>query len=287
MCVNIVTEEKSCPLIELDFKEVKMGFKEEHTFAICAYKESPYLEECIKSVIEQSLPSKIIMITSTENEYINELCKKYNIPLTINEGEGGIVQDWNFAYKMANTKYVTIAHQDDVYLPNYTMEMVNHAKQMDDTLIVFSDYAELRKGSVVTHNLLLRIKRFMLWILRWQLFQKSIFARRMILSFGCPICCPSVLFAKENLPEEVFQIGYRSDEDWQAWEKLSKHKGAFVYVDKILTYHRIHEESETSLIIGDNARIQEDYEMFCIFWPKPIAKLLAKFYSSSEKLNLL
>lgn len=29
--------------------------------------------------------------------------------------------------------------------------------------------------------------------------------------------------------------------------------------------HRIHEESETSVIIGDNARSKEDYEMFCKF----------------------
>ena len=107
------------------------------------------------------------------------------------------------------------------------------------------------------------------------------------MSLGCPICCPSVTFVKANLPETVFEKGYRSDEDWQAWEKISKYKGTFVYINKVSMYHRIHEESETSIILGDNARIEEDYEMFCKFWPKSIAKLLTKLYATSEKSNKL
>lgn len=259
----------------------------DHTFAICAYKESPYLEECIKSVIEQKIPSKVIVVTSTPNAHIDELCKKYDVPLTINDGEGGIVQDWNFAYETANTKYVTIAHQDDVYLPDYTFELLNKAKQTGNMIIAFTDYAELREGSVKAENQILRIKRIMLAPLKILWFQRSVFVRRRILSLGCPICCPSVMFAKENISGEVFQKGYRSDEDWQAWEKLSKYKGSFVYASKILMYHRIHEESETSIIIGDNARTTEDYEMFCKFWSKPLAKLLVKFYSKSQKSNEL
>ena len=41
-----------------------------HTFAICAYKESPFLEECIQSLLGQTIPSTIIIVTSTDNAYI-------------------------------------------------------------------------------------------------------------------------------------------------------------------------------------------------------------------------
>ena len=44
--------------------------KREHIFAICAYKESPYLEECILSLEKQTRKSSIIMVTSTPNKYI-------------------------------------------------------------------------------------------------------------------------------------------------------------------------------------------------------------------------
>lgn len=259
----------------------------QHTFAICAYKESPYLEECVKSLTKQTLPSKIIMVTSTPNDLIRGVCEKYKVPLFVNEGEGGIVQDWNFAYLASDTKYVTIAHQDDVYLPKYTESIIGKITKAKRPLIAFTDYGELREGQVILHNRMLKIKRLMLAPLKGEMFQKSRFVRRRILSFGCPICCPSVTFAKANLPQTVFQKGYRSDEDWQAWEMISKYKGEFLYIDKVSMYHRIHKESETSIILGDNARTLEDYEMFCKFWPKPIARLLTRLYSESEKSNEL
>ena len=85
-----------------------------HTFAICAYKESQYLEECIKSLKKQTVKSNIIMATSTPNEHIKNLAEKYNIELFINDGEKGIGPDWNFAVSKTKTDYVTVAHQDDI-----------------------------------------------------------------------------------------------------------------------------------------------------------------------------
>ena len=89
-----------------------------HTFAICAYKESPYLEECITSLMEQTVKSEIFIATSTPNKYIDNIAAKYNLKVYVNEGESGITQDWNFAYSKVQTDYVTIAHQDDKYAPD-------------------------------------------------------------------------------------------------------------------------------------------------------------------------
>lgn len=258
-----------------------------HTFAVCAYKESPYLEECIQSVQNQTVQSKVIMTTSTPNEYIGKISEKYNVPIYINEGEKGITQDWNFAYKMAETELVTIAHQDDVYLPNYAEQILDLNEKAKKPLILFTDYAELRNGKVVSNNRLLKVKRILLFPLRIPLFWNSKFVRRRVLSLGCPICCPAVTLVKDNLPDQIFQAGFRSDEDWEAWEMLSKRKGAFAYARTIGMYHRIHEESETSVILEDNARTKEDYIMFKKFWPEFIARILAKTYSASEKSNKL
>lgn len=65
-------------------REVKMN---DHTFAICAYKESPYLEECIKSLKNQTIKSNILIATSTPNELYKGIADKYAIPYYINEGE--------------------------------------------------------------------------------------------------------------------------------------------------------------------------------------------------------
>lgn len=256
-----------------------------HTFVISAYKESQFLEECIKSLKCQSEQSEIIMITSTPNDYVDEMSKKYNIPLYINKGDRGIVQDWNFAYKQCNTPYITIAHQDDIYFKNYTKMAVGMLEHSRNPLIFFTDYCEIRNNKLIKNNALLRIKRLLLFPLRGKLFRASKFVRRRSLSLGNGICCPSVTFAVNNLPDPVFRVHFRSDEDWEAWERISRLDGEFIYCPKILIGHRIHEESETSAILGDNARYREDYEMFCKFWPKQIAKVLVKFYSKSEKSN--
>ena len=256
-----------------------------HTFVICAYKESPYLEECILSLKAQTLQTGIIMVTSTPNAHISALSEKYGIPLSVNKGEGGIVQDWNFGYAMCRTKYITIAHQDDIYLPEYAERAVAMLEASKKPLIFFTDYAELRDGIRVDNNQLLKVKRLLLSPLKVRAFRGNKWIRRRSLSLGCGICCPSVTFAVRNLPDQVFTVQYRSCEDWQAWERISRIKGEFLYCPKILMAHRIHEESATTNILQDNGRTQEDYEMFCKFWPKWIAKLLVRFYSKSEESN--
>ncbi len=258
-----------------------------HTFVICAYKKSKYLDACIQSLKKQTLQSKIIMVTSTPNSFIENKAKQHDIPLYINEGEGGITQDWNFGYACADSQYVTIAHQDDIYRKDYLEKAFQDIERANKPLIFFSDYNELRDGQIIKSNTLLNVKRFMLLPLRIRIFQKSVWIRRRILSFGSPICCPSVLYAKNNLPNIIFKNGFRSCEDWEAWEMLSKLTGEFIYRNEPLMYHRIHEESETSAIIGDNARSQEEYVMYCKFWPRFIAKLLNKQYAKGQRSNKL
>jgi glycosyltransferase involved in cell wall biosynthesis len=260
---------------------------EKHTFAICAYKESPYLEECILSLKGQTVKSRIILVTSTPNDYIKNLAGKYQIPCFINEGEGGITQDWNFGYAQSHSRYITIAHQDDVYEKDYLEHALHTLEYSKKPLIYFSDYYEIRNGEKVTGNRLLKIKRLMLLPLRLRCLQGSRFVRRRILSLGSPICCPAVTFAAENLPKVVFRNHFRACEDWEAWEMLSRRKGDFLYDTGRRMGHRIHEGSETSAIIGDNKRSLEEYEMFCKFWPKWMAGILSRAYSSGQASNQL
>ena len=58
-----------------------------HTFAVCAYKDSPYLEACIRSLTEQQVKTDVICCTSTPSPYIEKITKKYAVPLYVREGE--------------------------------------------------------------------------------------------------------------------------------------------------------------------------------------------------------
>ena len=61
--------------------------------------------------------------------------------------------------------------------------------------------------------------------------------------------------------------------------------GKTVNIKEPLMCHRIHEGSATTEIIHDNARVKENYIMYCKFWPKFIAKFINHFYTKSEKSN--
>lgn len=258
---------------------------QDHTFVLCAYKESDYLEDCLKSLLNQTIKSNIIVSTSTPNEKIDNLCKEYDLKLYVNDGRKSIADDWNYGYSKADTKLVTIAHQDDIYDEKYLENILKSLNDAKKPLIAFSDYYEIRNGEKVYNNSILKIKRTLLTPVRFKSLCKVKLFKRMVLAFGNGICCPAVTLVKENINGLPFIFGYKSNVDWQAWEILSKQKGEFMYVKSALMGHRIHSESETSRVIGDSARSSEDYEMFCKFWIKPIAKMLTKFYANSEKSN--
>ena len=264
---------------------IKIDYTHKHSFVICAYNESPYLEACIRALQKQSVKSSIIMVTSTPNVHIQSLTQKYRLPLMVNDGEKGMVQDWNFGLSQCTTPYVTIAHQDDIYFANYAEVAMNELSISKKPLIFFSDYVEIRDGKLVSNNRLLQIKRCMLLPLKRKGMQRIVFIRRRILSLGNPICCPSVTFAVNNLPRPIFAKGFRSNQDWEAWEQFSRLSGEFLYCSKKLMGHRIHPESETSIMIGESLRNKEDYELFSKFWPSWIAKMLAKGYAKSEQFN--
>ena len=256
-----------------------------HMFVVCAYKESAFLEECICSLEKQTVPSEIVMITTTPNVYIEQMAEKHHIPLVINHGVSGIGPDWNFGIAQCEAHLVTIAHQDDTYEPEYARTVMEQYEGNKDALIIFSDYGEIRNTEVCDDSNLVGIKRKMLFPLRFKCFARNRFVRRRILGMGNAICCPAVTYVLDNLELPIFREGLKSNLDWETWERLSRKKGAFVYIPQVLMHHRIHEESTTSELIHENKRSQEDYEIFVKFWPPFIAKLLCRMYANGEKYN--
>ena len=257
-----------------------------HTFVILAYKESPYLENCIKSVLNQSHKSEVLVATTTPNSFIKKLASKYSLKIV--EGtHSNIGGDFDFAIHTAKTPLVTIAHQDDLYESSYSEQIIKSFKSHPSSSIIFTDYYEIRNDDHVYKNTNLRIKRILLTPFKIKNSSKSRFIKRLILRFGCPICCPSVTFVTKNCPSKIFTSHFKCDCDWHAWEKLSRNNKSFTFIPQPLMGHRVSESSTTTEIINQGIRTKEDYEIFSRFWPTPIAKLLTKLYQKSEKSNTL
>jgi hypothetical protein len=259
---------------------------EKHTFVICAYKESSFLESCILSCVEQksfkSKLSKIILYTSTPNEYISNLCKKYKIILYTSEG-GGIGKDWNNALACVKTKYATIVHQDDIYLPDYGERLLSLFSKNEKLNIAFSDYEEIDAlGTLRRRSINLKIKTLGLKML--SLWGNKSYQRR-IYSFGNFICCPAVSYNLERLSSFKFSESMKMAVDWDAWERIMKLEGNIYFEKQILMYHRIHQESETTVNTANHNRESEEFEMYQRYWGKRIAKILMTFYVNNQRSN--
>ena len=260
--------------------------KFDHVFVVLAYKESPYLGACIDSLQAQTLKSEIIICTSTPSVFLEEIASDAGVPLLVNTRSDGIAADWNFALNATSASYVTLAHQDDLYHPDYTALFAEAAARHPDALILFSDYSEQRGVEIIVSNTLLRIKR----MIRFPFFLHGeslarIFFKKLFLSFGSPIPCPSVMYHKATIGDFRFSDRFRINMDWHAWITLSQRPGSFVGLKEKLLIHRIHPQSATSEGIANQDRMREDHALFRLLWKKPAAWLLFSLYRLGYRSN--
>jgi len=247
-----------------------------HTFIVLAHGESPFLEECIISLKNQSLKSDIVVSTSTPNGFIKKITDKYQMPLYINKNRSGMAEDWNFGLNCAKTKYCTLAHQDDIYNQDYLFTC-NKALS-NDFSIMFTNYIDVNERLGIIGKFPKLIKRLQLlpfWV-KNELY--STLLRKFILRFGNPIACPGILYNLDNLGEFWFDSRFTNNLDWFAWLQLSDRVGSFIYVPKILFKHRIHPFSTSSKSISDRVKLNEDLEIFKLMWPDWIANLMLRAY---------
>lgn len=252
----------------------------EHSFVVPAYGQSPHLRDCLDSLRAQTRPSPIVISTSTPWPGLSELANDYGARLAIHSPSAGIGRDWNAGLAEAGSTWVTLAHQDDRYLPTFTERTLIAAAARPETMLVMTGYGELLEGAIRTRSAMLAIKRLLLelgFLGRDHVASRS--GKRRLLSFGCPVPCPSVTL--RALPGFRFREDLKVNLDWEAWLRLADRSGSFARVRGCAMLHRIHAASETSAGVRAGVRAREDLMMFQSLWPAPVARLLARAYALS------
>lgn len=255
--------------------------KYKHVFSICAYKDSPYLEPLIRSLVSQSVPSHIILCTSTPSPYIDGLAWKYGIQVFVRHGGSNIRDDWNFAYEMADGELVTIAHQDDMYHKEYAERLLAAYRAYPDMTVFTTDYVIVKNGRLITGDAMLWVKRILRLPLRVPALNHRAWVKKMALVFGNPICCPATTYQKKMLGTPLVRSEYRFALDWDNLYQLACERGRFICDERPLLYYRVHDGATTKACIMDNRRAEEEEAMFRRFWPGPVARLLMHFYKTA------
>jgi len=287
-----------------------------HVFAISAYGESPFLEDCIASLENQTSPGEIILCTSTPSAYLEKTAAAHSLPYFVRDGASSLKDDWNFCARKAEetgAELLTIAHQDDVYLPDY-------AKNVQKAYIEANRPKKDRNGDAPARKVSLiftaaenidgmgnavdpkaeKVKRLLRWPLTTDL-KNTKAGRRLSLAFGNSIPCPACTYVlragTENGAEpaetgaagnaqntEFFASDCRFVIDWKKLAELAQSDGSFEYVKEPGIRIRLHEGQETARTMRDDTRKREELEMFEQFHTKPVAKLLMKFYEKSSDI---
>ena len=257
------------------------------SFAVCAYKDSPYLEDALHSASTQTIPVEIIVATSTPSKYIEQLAEKYHARYCVNPvRNGGIAADWNFALSCIETPYGAILHQDDVYLPQYAERVLAALQSDPESLIAFTDYGDLMSdGKIHANRFYLHVKRMLLWAFYLKPRHTSSFWKRSAVVWGNAICCPAVSYNLERLRPLTFDTEFSVNLDWAKWIELTKRDGSFSFVPQVLMGHRIADSMETAAAIADNRRYREDLRIMELIWGKRMAKFLMFFYKLAYSAN--
>ena len=262
-----------------------------HTFAVCAYKDSPYLEECLRSVTSQTVKSEVICCTSTPSSYIRELTARYQVPLYVRDGASNIREDWMFAYGKAQGRFVTIAHQDDRYRSDYAEKLLKAWKKYPDLLLFASDYLTIRmtekegkmKAIPEPFNMVWLVKKILRLPLRFHFLADRTWIKRSSVWFGNSICCPSCTYNKEQIGDDMFHSEYDFALDWDNLYELAGKKGRFICSEKPLIAYRVHAAATTKACIEDNLRPADEMAMFRKMWPDWMVKILMHFYRKAYK----
>lgn len=269
------------------FKEKKIKYEPNHTFVICTYKESQFLEDCIKSVLNQTIKSKVIVATSTPNNYIKDIVSKYNLDLYVNTGKTGIQEDWNFAVSCCETDFVTVCHHDDIYGERYYeyIKGVIESPIAKKTLVIHTGYYDIDQNnnkSLTKNN---KIKRKILFVSKCYIGQNFKLFKKYSLAFGNTVCCPSCTYNKKLLGDNFFNSEFTHCCDWDLYYKMAEMKGRMVYISEKLMSKRYHTGSQTFEDIQSGKRYKEDCAMFSKFWPKWIVNKMMKKYVKAYDIN--
>ena len=268
-----------------------------HAFVICAYKKSPYLENCIRSLLRQTVKSDIYIATSTPSEYIEKLAEKYRIPVFVRDGESGIREDWQFAWRAAGRKHslVTIAHQDDSYQKDYVRTLLSMYQAYPDMTVFCSDYLVLRtreqkttdgafypvETKVAAGDLVRFVKKCLRLPLRLRWLADRTWVKQSVLMFGNSICCPSCTYNYDFIGDTMFESEYPFALDWENLYELAKRPGRFICCERPLLAYRVHDGATTKACIEDDRRSRDETAMFEKLWPRWMVGLLMHFYKKA------
>ncbi len=156
------------------------------------YNVEKYLEQCIKSLINQTYRNlEIILINDGSTDKSTKICEKYknqdNRIVFINKKNGGAASAKNEGLKIAKGDYITFVDSDDFIEPDMIEYMVNTIKKYNSDIIqcsftnLYKNTEKFKQDKIIEQKI--TSKDFLeLFLTKWDssLFWNKLFKREVI-----------------------------------------------------------------------------------------------------------
>lgn len=253
----------------------------DYAAVVLAYGDSPFLPMCLESWAGQNRKVRLLIATSTPSSYIDRTASQFDAPVVVNPVGGGIAQDWNFGLRASGARYVTLAHQDDVYDERFVDKTMEAFAAEPVAALCFTGYQEIDDDGAMKSSKISRAKGLIERTILGDRARASGVRLRAYLSFGNPLPCSSVTFDLAKLGRFAFSAELKSNLDWEAWLNLCRQGAIFARAPEKLVGRRHNELTETSRLIKSGHRRDEDLIMFRRLWPRPLSDVIAYVYRTS------
>ena len=196
-----------------------------------SYNQGAYLEETIRSVLDQRYPNlEYIVIDGGSTDQSLDIIRKYasHFQYWVSEKDSGQTEAINKGLRRATGELVTWLNSDDVFTPN-ALHHVAKAYLEQPADVIYGDYILMtsrgkpflkRREIPFDYELLLYGVNF--------IGQPSSYIRRSV-------------FLQHGFLDESMQFSM----DYELWLRIGKAGAQFRHIKEFLSYYRYHETSKT------------------------------------------
>lgn len=231
---------------------------------IPAYGPSPYLSECIESVLANgSFISKCTVIDDcSPTSEILETIEKYSdrVFYVRNQVNLGLAATFQRSFELSESMFTVVMGSDDRMLPEYGHVMRQVIEKFPESCLIHPGVMVINEFGIESTSSVDHIKRVIApnVSVTSQMESKKIFSSLLI---GDWMYFPSISWNTKVMKSFPLDSRLRTAVDLDLLVRLCRNDELFVVLPNVIFQYRRHSESVSSQLLLDGSRIAEELEI--------------------------
>jgi glycosyltransferase involved in cell wall biosynthesis len=231
------------------------------TVVVPVYDGARFLRQTLASLRMQTLRNvPIICIDDRSTDESAAIAESVGVKLLRNEQHLGLAANWNRAAQIAETCYLVIAHQDDIYEPTFLSKLT---ELLDIYPNAFMAHAQAKYIDETGRNIKPLGAEFKhtFWPRRYH-YERGGIEELLMLVRGNYIICPATMFRREAMKRiGPFSSRWEFVTDWDYWIRGVGAGYTIAGVAEPLVRWRRHDATATSAYATSLLRFREEKDL--------------------------